>query len=83
VDTVVDDAWISPDDAPNLVDRCPCAARARRAIIWAARRGRGNRIAGPPQGGRAHRKVSRAHRKMGHLSQGRHVIHWLSRRRQR
>jgi hypothetical protein len=41
----VDGSWISDLRTLNLVDRSPCAEVARRAIIWAARRGRGIRIA--------------------------------------
>jgi hypothetical protein len=61
--TLVDGSWISARRDPKLVDRAPCADGSRRAIIWSARRGRGIRIAGPPQGGRALRKVSRVLRK--------------------
>ena len=60
---VVDGSWISRPPSAKVVDRSPCAGGARRAIIWSARRGRGIRIAGPPQGGRAHRKVGRVLRK--------------------
>jgi hypothetical protein len=64
----VDGSWISGQGPGKLVDRSPCADGHRWVIIWSARRGRGIRIAGPPQGGRAHRKVSRALRKGSRLS---------------
>ena len=62
---VVDGPWITRRRAPNLVDRPPCGPRPRRAIIRSARRGRDERTAVPPQGGRAPRKGSRILRKEG------------------
>jgi len=61
----VDRSWITRPLVPNLVDRPPCGCRPRRAIIWTARRGRDERTAVPPQGGRAPRKGSRIFRKEG------------------
>jgi hypothetical protein len=61
----VDRSWITRPLVPNLVDRPPCGSRPRRAIIWTARRGRDERTAVPPQGGRAPRKGSRILRKEG------------------
>ena len=62
---VVDGPWITRALAPNLVDRPPCGRRPARAIIWSARRGRDERTAVPPQGGRVPRKGSRILRKEG------------------
>lgn len=61
----VDGPWITRPRAANLVDRTPCGSRPRRVIIWSARRGRDERTAVPPQGGRAPRKGSRILRKGG------------------
>jgi hypothetical protein len=59
------DKWSADPESRGQV---PCVDGPRRAIIWSARRGRGIRIAGPPQGGRAHCKVSRVLRKGSRLS---------------
>lgn len=61
----VDGSWITRPGAAKLVDRPPCGSRPRRAIIGPARRGRDERTAVPPQGGRAPRKGSRILRKEG------------------
>ena len=61
----VDGPWITRRRAPKLVDRPPCGCRPRQAMIRSARRGRDERTAVPPQGGRAPRKGSRILRKEG------------------
>jgi hypothetical protein len=61
----VDGPWITRPRVANLVDRSPCRARPRRVIIRSARRGRDERTAVPPQGGRAPRKGSRILRQEG------------------
>lgn len=61
----VDGPWITRRRAPKLVDRPPCRCRPRQAMIRSARRGRDERTAVPPQGGRAPRKGSRILRKEG------------------
>ncbi len=61
----VDGSWITRSRRPNLVDRTPCGRRPSRAIIRSARRGRDERTAVPPQGGRAPRKGSRILRQEG------------------
>jgi hypothetical protein len=61
----VDGSWITWSSRPNLVDRTPCGRCPSRAIIQSARRGRDERTAVPPQGGRAPRKGSRILRQEG------------------
>ena len=56
---IVDGSWITGRRARNLVDRTPCGRRGPTGIIRSARRGRDERTAEPPQGGRASRKGSR------------------------
>lgn len=61
----VDRSWTTSRRGPNLVDSTPCGRWGGQEIIRPARRGRDERTAVPPQGGRAPRKGSRALRQEG------------------
>ncbi len=78
----VDGSWTTSRRGPNLVDRTPCGHDGRQGIIRPARRGRDERTAVPPQGGRAPRKGSRALRQEGRpFRKGGEAVRRLHRRR--